>query len=337
MPTNKHLPIAVLGAGSWGTALALHLARKNFPVRLWSNEKDEILAMIKERVNARYIPDQPLPDNLSPEIDLAKAIHKAEVILIAVPSVAFRSVLINIKPLLTAQQGILWATKGIDPNTNQLLHEVALEILANQFPLAVLSGPSFAREVAKGLPTAVVIASQQIDFAQKLITFFNSPVFRTYLSTDVTGVEVGGVVKNVLAIATGISDGMGFGSNARCALITRGLAEMMRFGIAMGGQPDTFIGLTGIGDLVLTATDDQSRNRRFGLAIGKGQSAEEAEREIKQVIEGKLNTAQLMTLAKSHHIEMPITEMVFEILQNRTTPKSALNKLLARETKEETR
>ncbi|MDX1900665.1 MAG: NAD(P)H-dependent glycerol-3-phosphate dehydrogenase [Gammaproteobacteria bacterium] len=337
MPTNKHHTITVLGAGSWGTALALHLARKNFPVRLWSNETAEITALIKDRVNTRYIPDQPFPDNLVPEIDLATAIKKAEVILIAVPSVGFRSVVTAIKPLLQDNQGILWATKGIDPSTNELFHDVAIDILGARYPLAVLSGPSFAREVAKGLPTAVVIASQQIDFAQKLITFFNSPVFRTYLSTDVIGVEVGGVVKNVLAIATGISDGMELGANSRCALITRGLAEMIRFGVALGGKPDTFIGLTGVGDLVLTATDDQSRNRRFGLAIGKGQSALEAEREINQVIEGKFNTAQLMALAKSHKIEMPITEMVFEILQNRTTPKAALKKLLARETKEETR
>jgi glycerol-3-phosphate dehydrogenase (NAD(P)+) len=333
--TAMDSPILIIGAGSWGTALALHLAKTGQEVRLWSHEKDHIEAMAVERVNNRFLPDCPFPDTLKPIEDLNSALKNVQDILIAVPSVGFRSTLTNLKSSLNPSQRIVWATKGMDLETGQLLHDVAKEILGSQISQAVLSGPSFAKEVATGLPTAVVIASQDARFANDLVQRFNTPFFRTYLSDDITGVEIGGVVKNVLAIATGMSDGMGFGANARCALITRGLSEMMRLGIALGGKQETFVGLTGLGDLVLTCTDDQSRNRRFGLALGKGKKPQEAEKEIGQVVEGKRNAELVVAIAKKNQVEMPLVETVWDILQGKYSLKDAIQILLSRDTKPE--
>ena len=335
MTTSQQKPITVLGAGSWGTALALHLARNNQTVRLWTIEADHVPEMAKERANKRYMPGYPFPDALQPYSDLQEAITGVDDILVAVPSVGFRDTLTALKPILQPNMRIVWATKGLDLNNGELLHDIVIEILGEKFPCAVLSGPSFAKEVAAGLPTAVVIASHYPDFAQELLTRFNSPRFRVYLSNDIVGVEIGGVVKNVLAIATGISDGMKFGANARCALIARGLAEMMRLGTTLGGQPETITGLAGLGDLVLTCTDDQSRNRRFGLALGKGQNVTEAEKEIGQVVEGKRNAELVIQLASQHNVEMPIAEMVWSILQGKLSPDDAMQNLLSRETKAE--
>ncbi len=326
--------IAVLGAGSWGTALALYLARQQFPVRLWAHDPAHVAIMAAARNNARYL-DAPFPPSLQPVANLADAVSNVSLILIAVPSAAFRELTAKLRPLVSPTIGILWATKGLDPLTDQLLHHVAIHFFGAHWPLAILSGPSFAKEVAAGLPTAVVIASHQPAFLKQLISQFNSNRFRTYSSADMVGVETGGVVKNVLAIATGIADGMALGANARSALITRGLAEMTRLGIALGGRAETFTGLAGIGDLVLTATDDQSRNRRFGLAIGKGLPPDQAEKNIGQVIEGRRNAAQVVELAHQHQIEMPISEAVKDILQGRTTPADAMQSLLAREPKRE--
>lgn len=329
--------IAVLGAGSWGTALALYLSRKGENVRLWSIETDLIKTMQKERVNTHYMPGFTFPDSLQAFPDLKEALEGVNDILVVVPSSGFRETLQKIKPFLHAHSRIVFATKGLDLETGELLHDIARDILGEKYPLAVLSGPSFATEVAKGLPTAVVVASHHADFAKALLERFNSPIFRIYLSTDMTGVEIGGVVKNVLAIATGVSDGMGFGTNARCALITRGLAEMMRLGVALGAKPETLTGLSGLGDLVLTCSDDQSRNRRFGLALGKGLNMAEAERAIGQVVEGKRNAELVLALAKKHHVDMPITEVVFQLLQNQLSSKEAMQQLLTREPREETR
>jgi glycerol-3-phosphate dehydrogenase (NAD(P)+) len=322
-------PIAVLGAGSWGTALALHLARLKFPVRLWTIETDHAQIMQTERVNQRYLPGYDFPPSLIPIPDLADTIAQTQDILIAVPSAGFRSTLVALKPLITPATRFICATKGLDETTGQLLHEVAIEVLGNSHPYAVLSGPSFAKEVAAGLPTAVMIASKDDAFAKELITRFNSPIFRTYASTDIIGVEISATVKNVLAIATGISDGMGFGTNARCALITRGLNEMQRLGVALGAQADTFIGLAGLGDLVLTCSDDQSRNRRFGLALGHGQQSQDAETAINQVVEGKRNAELVTQLAQKYQVTMPICEMVWQILEKKYTPKEAMQRLLA--------
>lgn len=324
-------PIAILGAGSWGTALALYLSRLGQEVHLWSIETDHIEEMLVDSVNNRYMPGYPFSKSLFPTVSLSDAVAGVDDILIAVPSAGFRHTLTLLKPLLKNTSRIISVTKGLDFDTGELLHLVAKEILHANYPYAVLSGPSFASEVAKGLPTAVVIASQSVSFAKDLLHRFNSLIFRIYLSRDITGVEVGGIVKNVLAIACGISDGMGFGANARCALITRGLAEMTRLGVALGAEAETFTGLSGIGDLVLTCTDDQSRNRRFGLALGKGRNASDIEKEIGQVIEGKRNAEIVLQLAKKHQIEMPISQTVWDMLQGRLTQKEAMQALLSRE------
>lgn len=323
--------IAVLGAGSWGTALALHLARLHQEVNLWTIESDHAAIMATEHINTRFMPGFPFPTTLHAMADLAATLKKSDDILIAVPSIGFRDTLELIKPLLTANHRIVWATKGLDAASGKLLHDVAFDVLGKNTPFAALSGPSFAKEVAEGLPTAVVVASENAAFAKDLVSRFTSPCFRVYLSTDMAGVEAGGVVKNVLAIATGISDGMGFGANARCALIARGLAEMIRLGTTLGGKQETLIGLSGLGDLVLTCTDDLSRNRRFGLALGRGKNPADAEKEIGQVVEGKHNAEQVIQLARKHHIEMPIVDMVWRILENQLTPQDAMQQLLKRE------
>ena len=327
-PANAR-PVALYGAGSWGTALAFQLVRQQVPVHLWTNEASHAAQMAKEHCNNLFLPGYPFPDLIQTTADLKAPLHNARYLLLAVPSHGFRSMLEKLSSRLPPDLGVLWATKGLDTN-GEMLHEVAVSLLGNKRPLAVLSGPSFAREVAMGLPTAVVLATTQAEFGQQLAEDFNNHSFRTYPSTDLPGVGTGGVVKNVLAIATGISDGMNLGANARCALITRGLAEMTRLGLALGACAETFTGLACLGDLVLTATDDQSRNRRLGLAIGKGASPDKAEKEIGQVVEGKHNARQLSALAKQHQIEMPITEMVWDVLQNKITPKEALQALLSR-------
>lgn len=331
----QHQPIAILGAGSWGTALALHLSRLGRPVRLWTPNAASAAEMISERVNKQYLPGLAFPDCLQPTNNLQEAIKDIDTILIAVPSAGFREVLSLIQPLISSKTRILWATKGLDNLNGNLLHETAQELLGKHRPYAVLSGPSFAREVAVGLPTAVVIASPDTLFAHDLLHYFNSTHFRIYLSTDIIGVEIGGVVKNVLAIATGIADGMKLGANARSALITRGLAEMIRFGLALGGQYETFTGLAGLGDLVLTCTDNQSRNRRFGMSVGEGKKSDAAEKEIGQVVEGKLNAVQVFELANKFSIEMPITEAVCQVILEKVTPKTAMEHLLSRHPKAE--
>jgi glycerol-3-phosphate dehydrogenase (NAD(P)+) len=335
MEKSERKPIAVLGAGSWGTALALYQARLHHDVYLWAHNKNHASAMHAARENQKYLPGHQFPDNLIVTGDLKEAVAASGDILLAVPSAAFRETITTLKPLIAEKTRIVWATKGLDLETGELLHDIATEILGKTHPFAILSGPSFAKEVVAGLPTAVVIASPNSKFAKDLMCQFNSHLFRVYLSTDITGVEVGGVVKNVLAIASGITDGMQLGANARSALITRGLAEMIRLGTALGGHYETFTGLAGLGDLVLTCTDNLSRNRRFGLALGSGKSIAEATAEIGQVIEGKRNAELILKLAHKHNIEMPITETVWKVLQEKITIKEALQNLLSRAPKDE--
>lgn len=314
-------PISILGAGSWGTAIALTLARRHQIVNLWSVDPKEIDALIRDRANQQFLPGFAFPETIQPTASLAKALDEVEDLLIAVPSVGYRETLKLLKPLLGAHHRILSVTKGLDAETGQLLHDVAADVLGTDHPYAVLSGPSFAREVAAGLPTSVSIASKHEGFRNDLIQRFNCPHFRAYPSDDVVGTEVGGVAKNVIAIATGISDGMELGANARSALITQGLAEIIALGTALGGKLDTFIGLAGLGDLILTCSDNLSRNRRLGLAIGKGQSITEAEKEIGQAVEGK-NSAELINkLAAKHQVTMPICYAVSQILQGKTAAK----------------
>lgn len=324
---QKLKPVTILGAGSWGTALALYLARRGQTVRIWSIDASEITAMLAEKANNRYLPSHTLLDSILPIADLAEAVKDIEDVIVVVPSIGFRDTLTAIKPLINSHTRITCASKGLDANTGKLLSEIASEVLSdNKF--AVLSGPSFAREVAAGLPTAVVIATQDKPFLADLFMRFNSPYFRIETSDDIIGVEVGGVVKNVIAIATGIADGLQFGANARSALITRGLGEMIRLGCALGGKMETFIGLAGLGDLILTCSDNQSRNRRLGLALGKGHNIQEAEREIGQVVEGKRNAELVTQLAHQHQLSMPICEAIWQILQGKVKVREVFLSLL---------
>lgn len=323
-------PITILGAGSWGTALALYLARRGQTVRIWSIDKAEIDAMRNDRANHRFMPGFDFPEQIQPMENLAEAVMGVDDILVVVPSAGFRHTLSLLKPFIGSEVRIICASKGIDAETGQLLNEVTLEIMGEAQKFAVLSGPSFAREVAAGLPCAVVIASKHPALLLDLKQRFNSPIFRIYTSDDVIGVEVGCVAKNVIAIATGISDGMELGANARSALITRGLAEIIRLGKALGGKTETFIGLSGLGDLILTCSDNQSRNRRLGLAVGKGQDIQAAEREIGQVVEGKRNAELVVKLARQHGIDMPICEVTWQILQGKLKAKEAVDSLLSR-------
>jgi glycerol-3-phosphate dehydrogenase (NAD(P)+) len=322
-------PITILGAGSWGTALALYLARRGQTVRLWSIEISEVAAMLAERTNNRYLPGFDFPETILPTANLAEAVKNIDDILIVVPSAGFRDTLSMLQPLIEPETRITCATKGLDADTGELLHDIVHEVLGKERLFAVLSGPSFAREVAAGLPAAVVIASDQPTFTNELVQRFSSPIFRAYPSDDVIGVEIGGVVKNVIAIATGIFDGMELGANARCALITQGLAEIKLLGTKLGGKQETFNGLSGMGDLILTCSDDQSRNRRLGLSIGKGRDIQAAEREIGQVVEGKRNAELVVMLAKAKGVNMPICAMVWEILQGKMGAKEAIDRLLS--------
>jgi glycerol-3-phosphate dehydrogenase (NAD(P)+) len=328
-------PIAVIGAGSWGTALAILLANNGAPVRLWGRDPQQMAAMAQERLNRRYLPDSPLPDGLTPTGELREAVEGVQDLLLTVPSHAFRDNLRSLKPMLHPQVRLSWASKGLEPGSRKFIHEMVREELGN-IPVAVVSGPTFAREVAHGLPTAVTVAGSDEAIATHFAERLHGHNFRPYTSSDLVGVELGGATKNVLALAAGIADGLGFGANTRSALITRGLAEMMRLGVAVGGQRETFMGLAGLGDLVLTCTDDQSRNRRVGLALGKGSSLEQAIASVGQAVEGVKSAPEILRLSGEHGVEMPITEQVVAVLKEGRSPQAAVEALLAREPKPET-
>jgi len=332
---NKAPTFAVLGSGSWGTALAMLLARNGCSVSLWGHLPEEIEAMQANRENQQYLPGIPLPESLQPTANLEQALKGADEILVVVPSHAFSTVLKQICPLISETAAVCWATKGLEPQSGELLHEVAASILGSR-PIAALSGPSFAKEVARGLPTAVTIASSSSEYAQRLASYFYSDCFRPYTSEDLAGLEIGGAAKNVMAIGAGISDGLGFGANARAALITRGMAEITRFGLVLGGKSETFMGLGGMGDLVLTCTDDQSRNRRMGLALAKGLSVAEAKQQIGQEVEGVMAAKELFNKAEKMGVEMPITEKVYQVLYEDLDPKQAVQHLLERKHRAET-
>ncbi|AXR05224.1 NAD(P)H-dependent glycerol-3-phosphate dehydrogenase [Salinimonas sediminis] len=329
--------ITVLGAGSYGTALAFCLARNGHPTLLWGRDKAHMAELDEQRENARYLPGATFPEALIIQPDLANAIAASNDILVVVPSHAFKAMLEALKPLLTPAHRIIWATKGLEPGTGRLLREVALDVLGDRYPLAVLSGPTFAREMVAGLPTAISLSSEDealIDeFAAKLHC---SKTFRVYKNPDFIGVQLGGAVKNVIAIGAGLADGLGFGANARTALITRGLAELTRLGVKLGAQPETFMGMAGLGDLVLTCTDNQSRNRRFGLALGEGKDVKRAMDDIGQVVEGYRNTEEVHTLAARVGVEMPICEQIYAVLYQDKPPREAAMALLGRTLKSET-
>lgn len=334
--TTGAAPVAVLGAGSWGTALAIQFARSGRPTRLWGRDRTRLAAMARDRRNDRYLDAGTLPQALTVEPDLTEAVRGACDVLVAVPSHAFRSVLGEVAPLLAPEMRLAWATKGFELASGLLPHQVAREVLGPKRAVAVLSGPTFAREVGAGLPTAMTIASSDAAFAKTLAQDLSSSQFRAYTSTDIAGVEVGGAVKNVLAVGAGLSDGLGFGANTRVALITRGLAEMMRLGVALGAKRDTFMGLAGLGDLVLTCTDDQSRNRRFGLELAAGKTAEQALAAIGQVVEGYPAAKALHGVAARVGVEMPLCEGVYRVLYEGVPAREAVRALMARPIKSET-
>jgi len=332
---HGHGPVAVLGAGSWGTALAIQFARSGHLTRFWGRNRAALAAMATSRRNERYLSAE-FPASLVIEPDLGAALAGARDALIAVPSHAFRGMLQQLVPHLTADTRLAWATKGFELDTGLLPHQVAREVLGSNRAVAVLSGPTFAREVGAGLPTAMTIASPNEEFAKALALALSSANFRAYTSTDITGVEVGGAVKNVLAVGAGLSDGLGFGANTRVALITRGLAEMMRLGVAAGANRDTFMGLAGLGDLVLTCTDDQSRNRRFGLALAAGRTPQQALAEIGQVVEGYTAAKATQAVAKRMNVEMPLCTGVYRVLYEGMPARDAVRELMTRPIKSET-
>ena len=326
--------VAVLGAGSWGTALAAVLARNGVPTTLWGRDPDAIARMAATRRNARYLPDLELPSTLALSADLAATVRTANVVLIVTPSHAFAGLLDDIAPHFPQGAGLAWATKGFDPPSGRFLHEIAAQRLPDA-PTAIVTGPSFAREVAQGLPTAVTVHSATADFAQAVANLLHAPHFRAYTGADMIGAELGGAMKNVLAVATGVADGMNLGLNARAGLITRGLNEMLRLGAALGARAETLMGLAGLGDLVLTCTGDLSRNRRLGLALGRGIGLKQAVAEIGQVVESVETADTIVRLAQAHKLDLPIASGVQRVLREEITPAEGLRELLAREQKPE--
>jgi glycerol-3-phosphate dehydrogenase (NAD(P)+) len=327
--SKQGYPIAVLGAGAWGTALAQVLANNGHRVNIWDVDEPLLNEINELGRNTKYLPDLKLSKLIHAKSDLKETLADTNRIVLAIPSHAFNKVLERIEPLLTEQHGLIAATKGIEPESGKFLHQVAEHILKNPIPYAVLSGPSFAKEVALGLPTAVTIASAVPSFAMEVARYFHNDVFATYTTEDVIGVQLGAVVKNVLAVAVGISDGLNFGSNARAALLTRGLAEMRLLGDTLGARQNTLMGLSGFGDVILTCTDNQSRNRRFGLALAEGLSETEALKKIGHAVEAVYNIEQLCQLAKRHGILLPVSEQVFNIIKHGVDPRAALKSLFA--------
>ncbi len=321
--------IAVLGAGSWGTALAIQLARNDLDVRLWGYDAAEIDELHRTRHNRKYLPGFELADNIHIYADLEEAVAAAPYILIAIPSKGYRDLLQRLKPLIDDERILFWASKGFEIETGKLLHEV----IGEELPLhryGVISGPTFATEVARGMPAAIACAGNDAEATEAFASLLRGPHFRAYTSDDVVGVELGGALKNVLAIAVGASDGLGFGANTRAALITRGLAEIMQLANCLGAQRETLMGLAGLGDIILTCTDDQSRNRRFGLAIGQGKSVTEAEAEVGQTVEGLRAARAVYHKIRALDLELPILEEVYRVLYEDKAPRDAVRDLESR-------
>jgi glycerol-3-phosphate dehydrogenase (NAD(P)+) len=327
--------ILVIGAGSWGTALAIQFGRTGRHTLLWGRAADHPELLAEHRENRHYLPGAMFPESLEVEPDLVAGLARARDVLVAVPSHAFRKILEAIQPHLRSDARLAWATKGFELDTGKLPHQVASEIFGSSRPLAVLSGPTFAKEVGAGLPTALTVAATDPEFARELAEDISSENFRAYTTDDIVGVEVGGAVKNVLAIGAGICDGLGYGANTRIAMINRGLVEMTRLGIALGANKDTFMGLAGMGDLVLTCTDNLSRNRRMGLALASGQGIEEAQKEIGQVVEGVLAARAVWHVSRKLNVDMPICEQIYLILYENKAPQTAVEALMGRDLRQE--
>jgi glycerol-3-phosphate dehydrogenase (NAD(P)+) len=333
MPTKPL--IAVLGAGAWGTALSVLLARNGYPVWLWGNDRAQIARLARERINAVGLPGIVLSPEVELQPDLREVGSAATNFLVAVPSHAFRQTLASIRPHVKPHATFAWATKGLEPGGGRLLSDAAEETFGSTAALAVISGPTFAVEIARGLPAALTVAARDSTVAEQVAGWLRNDRVRVYTSDDVAGVQLGGAIKNVIAIAAGISDGLGFGANARAALITRGLAELARLGVALGGRAETFMGLAGAGDLILTCTDNTSRNRRVGLGLGQGRTLKEVLAEVGQEAEGVATAGELYALARKTNVEMPITEQVYRVLYKGLSPQAAVEALLRRDPRPE--
>jgi glycerol-3-phosphate dehydrogenase (NAD(P)+) len=323
--------IAVLGAGSWGTAMALMMARNGNQVSLWGHDPAHVARLSQDRCNAEFLPGFEFPDSLHLNADLSALLQSHQIIMLAVPSHAFRDTLLKCKPHLQPDTLVSWITKGFETGSGLLTHEVVGDVLGTDTRMALVSGPSFALEVADNLPTAVSVASPKLAEAEAFATALHTPYFRAYPTDDIASVEIGGSLKNVLAIAAGIADGLGFGANTRAALITRGLAEMIRLGEHYGCLPQSFLGLAGVGDLVLTCTDNKSRNRRLGLKLGEGQDMAAAIKEIGQEVEGVHAAREAHQISQKFDIEMPICEQTYQVLHQNLAPAEAVDRLLMRE------
>ena len=316
----------MLGAGSWGTALAMQLARGDLRVNLWGHDPDHVERLVRERENREYLPGYPLESSIHPQADLAKAVAACDFVLIAIPSKGFRALLQELEPILDERTNLFWASKGFEIDTGLLLHEVVeQEIPGRRY--GVISGPTFAAEVAQDLPAAIVCAGNHAATTEAFAEHLRAHHFRAYTSSDVVGVELGGALKNVLAIAVGVADGLGFGANTRAALMTRGLSEIMRLGASLGAQTETLMGLAGLGDMILTCTDNQSRNRRFGLALGKGRSVAQAEADVGQTVEGLRAAKAIYQKAVALELDLPILEEVYLVLYQDKDPHDAVRDL----------
>ena len=318
--------VAVLGAGSYGTALAIQLARNELPVNLWGHDPEHIAALCADRENKTHLPGYPLAESINPCADLATAVADVDYLLVATPSKAFRDLLESLKPVLDPDVAIFWASKGFEIETGMLLHEVIEEVMPGR-AYGIISGPTFAAEVARGVPAAVACAGNQAQTTEAFADLLRGNRFRAYTSEDIVGVELGGALKNVLAIAVGIADGLGFGANTRAMLMTRGLSEIMRLATELGAQAETLMGLAGLGDIILTCTDNQSRNRRFGLAVGQGMSIAEAEADVGQTVEGLRAARAVFDKSTASGLDLPILHEVYHICYEDKSPLQAVSDL----------
>ena len=326
--------VCVLGTGSWGTALALSLAKNNFDVHMWSRRKERAESINKNRENTEYLPGATFPDNLNVTDDLDEAVKDSKIVVLAVPSQAVRGMCVKLKGKLTPDQIIVNVAKGLEKGTGKRLSEVCAEELPDS-KYVMLSGPSHAEEVAKDLPTTIVVSSEDIEYAQIVQDAFMSPTLRVYTNSDLIGVELGGALKNIIAFGAGICDGLGYGDNTKAALMTRGITEISRLGVAMGAKAITFTGLSGIGDLIVTCTSIHSRNRRAGILMGQGKTLQETLDEVQMVVEGITATEVAYKVSRDLNIDMPITEAIYSVLYQGANPNEAVLELMTRTKKHE--
>lgn len=326
--------IAVIGAGSWGTALAVTLSNKGHQVKLWDIKKEHVKLLKEDKENVRYLPGVKFSDSLVPVETIKEAVEDAQMVLFSAPAQHFRTALDNALPYISQDMIVVNVAKGIEQKTLKRMSEIAHDKMANM-KYVTLSGPSHAEEVGLAMPTTVVVASKDIKLAEYVQDIFMTDNFRVYTSADVIGVELGGALKNIIALGAGISDGMGYGDNAKAAMMTRGIAEIARLGVKLGADVHTFSGLTGIGDLIVTCTSMHSRNRRCGIMIGEGLSPKEATEKVGMVVEGMFTTEAAYELAKREGVEMPITEGIYAVINHKIDARDAVNMLMTRNKKSE--